>query len=75
MKNTSKGSKTRLVSVGRNFVLKERFDSRTYELPSGRYIQVKTITEMEFVKRNPKRATLHSDTKMRSLSEDSLHDA
>jgi hypothetical protein len=44
--------KTRLLSTSRNLVLGERFDSRTYLLPSGRKVQVKTVCEMEFA---PKR--------------------
>jgi hypothetical protein len=40
---------TRVVSTSRNLVLGERFDSRTYLLPSGRTVKVRTLCEMEFV--------------------------
>lgn len=52
------GTKTRciydrtvLVAMGRNYVLRERFDSRTYETRFGLRVQVRTIMEMEYVKR------------------------
>jgi hypothetical protein len=42
-----RGMVTVLVSTSRNLVSGERYDSRTYELPSGRRIVVKTLCQME----------------------------
>jgi hypothetical protein len=43
-------SRTRLLSIGRNEVLGERYDTCTYELPSGRKVAVKTLSQMERVR-------------------------
>jgi hypothetical protein len=42
-----KSSRTRVLSIGRNEVLGERYDTYTYELPSGRKVVVKTLSQME----------------------------
>lgn len=43
--------KTRCIWTGRNYALKELHDKRTYLLPSGNYVTVRTIMEMEYVGR------------------------
>jgi len=45
-----KSSRTRVLSTGRNEVLGERYDTYTYELPSGRKVVVKTLSQMERVR-------------------------
>lgn len=43
----TRASRTRVLSIGRNEVLGERYDTYTYELPSGRKVVVKTLSQME----------------------------
>lgn len=42
-----KSSRARVLSTSRNEVLGERYDTYTYELPSGRKVVVKTLSQME----------------------------
>ena len=46
----TRASRTRLLSTGRNEVLGELYDRSRYELPSGRVVVVKTLSQMERVR-------------------------
>jgi hypothetical protein len=46
----SRIERTRLVSTGRNEVLGELYDRSRYQLPSGRVVEVKTLSQMERVR-------------------------